>query len=143
MLLDNQVTFARKVEEAILAVRIEQVLTKERILELYLNEIYLGLGSYGVAAAAEAYFDKPLDSLTIAEAAFLGALPKAPNNYNPFRYPEAAQTRRDWVIDRMAEDQVITADQADAAKAEPTCPPVPPAAAVPGADWFAEECGAN
>ena len=71
--------------------RIEQTLTKERILELYLNEIYLGLQSYGVAAAAQAYFDKSLDKLTIAEAAFLAALPKAPNNYNPFRFPDAAR----------------------------------------------------
>ena len=91
MLLDNEVSLARKAREAILAIRIEQTLSKERILELYLNEIYLGLGSYGVAAAAQAYFNKPLDKLTLSEAAFLAALPKAPNNYNPFRYPDAAQ----------------------------------------------------
>ena len=95
MLLDNQVSFARKAKEAILALRIEQNLSKDRILELYLNEIYLGLGSYGVAAAAQAYFNKPLDKLTIAEAAFLAALPKAPNNLNPFKYPDAARSRRD------------------------------------------------
>ena len=87
--------------------RIEQNLSKERILELYLNEIYLGMGSYGVVAAAQAYFNKPLDKLTLSEAAFLAALPKAPNNYNPFRFPEAAKARRDWVLDRMAEDRVI------------------------------------
>ena len=97
--------------------RIEETLTKERILELYLNEIYLGLQSYGVAAAAQAYFNKPLDELTLPEAAFLAALPKAPNNYNPFRFPEAAKARRDWVLDRMAEDRAITAAQATAAKA--------------------------
>ena len=85
--------------------RIEQALSKDRILELYLNEIYLGLQSYGVAAAAQAYFNKSLDELTLAEAAFLAALPKAPNNYNPFRFPEAARARRDWVLDRMAEDR--------------------------------------
>ncbi len=140
MLLDNQVSLARKAREAILAMRIEQNLSKERILELYLNEIYLGMGSYGVVAAAQAYFNKPLDKLTLSEAAFLAALPKAPNNYNPFRFPEAAKARRDWVLDRMAEDHVIQATQAVAAKAEPIIPaefrrPQP----LPGADWFAEE----
>jgi penicillin-binding protein 1A len=140
MLLDNEVTLGRKIREAILAVRIEQALTKDRILELYLNEIYLGMGSYGVAAAAQAYFNKPLDQLTLAEAAFLAALPKAPNNYNPFRYPEAAKVRRNWVLDRMTEDHVITTAQAAAAKQEPIVPaefhrPQP----VPGAEWFTEE----
>ena len=106
MLLDNQLSLSRKIKEAILAMRIEQSLSKQRILELYLNEIYLGLQSYGVAAAAQAYFNKPLDELTPAEAAFLAALPKAPNNYNPFRFPEAAKARRDWVLDRMADDHV-------------------------------------
>src|SRR5208337_3145177 len=107
-------SIARKAREAILAVRIEENLSKQRILELYLNEIYLGLQSYGVAAAAQAYFNKPLDEITPAEAAFLAALPKAPNNYNPFRFPEAAKARRDWVLDRMAEDHVLTAEQAAA-----------------------------
>ena len=140
MLLDNQVSLARKAREAILAIRIEQTLSKERILELYLNEIYLGMGSYGVAAAAQAYFNKPLEKLTLSEAAFLAALPKAPNNYNPFKYADAAKARRDWVLDRMAEDHVIAAAQATAAKAEPIVPaefhrPQP----IPGADWFTEE----
>ncbi len=140
MLLDNQLSLARKIREAILAVRIENTLSKDRILELYLNEIYLGLGSYGVAAAAQAYFNKPLDELTIPEAAFLAALPKAPNNYNPFRFADAARARRDWVLDRMADTGAITLAQATAAKATP----VIPAAfrrpeTVPGADWFAEE----
>ena len=112
MLLDNQVTFARKAKEAILAFRIEKTLTKDQILELYMNEIYLGLGAYGVASASEAYFNKPLDDLTVAEAAFLAALPKAPNNYNPFRYPETARYQRARVLDRMTEDRVLTADQA-------------------------------
>jgi penicillin-binding protein 1A len=140
MLLDNQVSLARKAKEAILALRIEGSLSKERILELYLNEIYLGLQSYGVAAAAQAYFNKPLDELTPGEAAYLAALPKAPNNYNPFRYPDAAKARRDWVLDRMAEDHAITPEQAAAAKAQPILPaqfhrPEP----MPAADWFAEE----
>ena len=120
--------------------RIEQSLPKQRILELYLNEIYLGLGSYGVAAASQAYFNKPLDQLTLPEAAFLAALPKAPNNYNPFKYPDLAKGRRDWVLDRMMEDHAITTAQAEAAKAEPIIPaefhrPQP----IPGADWFAED----
>ncbi|MBN9510331.1 MAG: PBP1A family penicillin-binding protein [Alphaproteobacteria bacterium] len=140
MLLGNEVTLSRKVKEVILALRIEQTLSKERILELYLNEIYLGLSSYGVAAAAEAYFNKSLDALTLPEAAFLAALPKAPNNYNPFRYPEAARARRDWVIDRMVEDGVVTAAQAAAAKATPITPaPAHRLEVVSGGDYFAEE----
>jgi penicillin-binding protein 1A len=141
MLLDNnEVSMGRKVREALLAMRIEQVMTKQRVLELYLNEIYLGLGSYGVAAAAQAYFNKGLDQLTLPEAAFLAALPKAPNNYNPFKFPDAAKARRDWVLDRMADDHAITVAQAAAAKATPIIPaefrrPAP----VPGAEWFTEE----
>ena len=140
MLLDSEVTIARKAREAILAMRIEKALTKQRILELYLNEIYLGLGSYGVAAAGQTYFNKPLDKLTLSEAAFLAALPKAPNNYNPFKFPDAAKTRRDWVLDRMAEDHAITPEQAAAAKAEPILPAEfhrPPP--IAGANWFVEE----
>ena len=140
MLLDNEVSIARKVREAILAVRIEETLTKDRILELYLNEIYLGLGSYGVAAAGQTYFNKSLDALTVPEAAFLAALPKAPNNYNPFKYADAAKARRDWVIDRMAEDRAITANEAAAAKASAIAPSEfrrPPP--IPASDWFAEE----
>ncbi|MCP6600350.1 transglycosylase domain-containing protein, partial [Klebsiella pneumoniae] len=86
----------RKVREAILANRIESTMSKDRILEIYLNEIFLGQQSYGVASAAWNYFNKSLSDLSIAEMAFLGALPKAPNNYNPVRYPEAAKARRDW-----------------------------------------------
>jgi len=140
MLLDNQMSLSRKAKEAILAMRIEQNLSKDRILELYLNEIYLGLGSYGVAAAGQAYFNKPLDKLTVAEAAFLAALPKAPNNLNPFKYPDAARLRRDYVLDRMTEDHAITVAQAATAKAEPIIPSEfrrPPP--IPGADWFMEE----
>jgi len=140
MLLGNEVSVARKVKELILAVRIDQSVSKEHVLELYLNEIYLGLQTYGVAAAAQGYFNKGLDELTLPEAAFLAVLPKAPNNYNPFRFPEAAKTRRDWVIDRMADDRAITAEQARDAKATP----IRPAAfrrpeTVAGADWFGEE----
>ena len=122
MLVGNDRTMTRKLREAILATRLEQALTKERILELYLNEIFLGAQAYGVAAAAQAYFNKSLDELSIAEAAFLGGLPKAPNNYNPLRFPDAAKARRDSVIDRMAEDGAITLVEARIAKAEPLVP---------------------
>ncbi len=139
MLLGNEVSFNRKAKEVLLALRIEDSLSKERILELYLNEIYLGLSSYGVAAAAEAYFNTSLDELTIPQAAFLAALPKAPNNYNPFRFPEAARARRDWVLDRMTETGAITAAEAAAGKATPIetaafRKPEP----LPGADYFTE-----
>jgi penicillin-binding protein 1A len=140
LLNSNAVSFERKIKEALLAMRIEHALTKQRILELYLNEIYLGQGAFGVAAAAQTYFNKPLDQLTIGEAAMLGALPKSPSNYNPFRAPEAARNRRDWVIDRMVETGAITAAAAAAAHAEPLVPHAyhrPDL--VPGADWFAEE----
>ena len=140
MLLTNEVSIARKVKELILAIDIDKTLPKERVLELYLNEIYLGLRSYGVAAAAQAYFNKSLDDLTVPEAAFLAALPKAPNNYDPFRFPDAARTRRNWVLDRMADDHAITPEQATAFKATPIVPAAfhrPEIA--PGSEWFAEE----
>jgi penicillin-binding protein 1A len=117
-LLTNEVSISRKVKEALLAYRIEHYLSKDRILEIYLNEIYLGAGAYGVAAAAQTYFDKPLDALTPAEAATLAALPKAPQAYNPFRYPLAAKIRRDWVLDGMAEMGWLSAADAQAAKAQ-------------------------
>ncbi len=140
MLLDNQVSLSRKIREALLAMRIERTLSKDRILELYLNEIYLGEGAYGVAAAAQTYFDKPLDALTPAEAAFLGALPKAPNNYNPQRFPDAARDRRNWVLDRMVGTGAITAAQAAQAKQEPVAPAVNRRPdMVTGADFFAAE----
>jgi penicillin-binding protein 1A len=118
-LLTNEVTIERKIKEALLAFRIEQAFTKDQILELYLNQIYLGLGSYGVAAAALNYFDKSLDELSTAEAAYLAGLPKAPSWYHPTRQPEAARGRRDWVIGRMEELGVITAEEANEARAEP------------------------
>jgi penicillin-binding protein 1A len=118
-LLTNEVSWRRKVKEAILAFRIERAFPKERILELYLNEIYLGFGSYGVAAAAINYFNRSLDELTISQMAFLAALPKAPNNYNPIRRPDAARGRRDWVVRRMLEEQFITPQEAAAANDAP------------------------
>jgi penicillin-binding protein 1A len=118
-LLSNEQTFDRKIKEAILALRIEQAYSKDKILELYLNEIFLGLGSYGVAAAALSYFDKSIHELDLAETAYLAALPKGPNNYNPFRYPDRALDRRNWVIDRMVENGYATAAEGEAAKKEP------------------------
>ena len=118
-LLTNEVSITRKVKEAILAFRIEHAFDKDRILDLYLNEIYLGFGSYGVAAASLNYFNKSLDELTVAEAAYLAALPKAPNNYHPIRRHEAAIARRDWVIGRMLEDGRISFTEAEAAWAAP------------------------
>ncbi|MEI6158250.1 MAG: PBP1A family penicillin-binding protein [Roseococcus sp.] len=118
MLVGSDRTVLRKAREALLAIRLENALPKSRILEIYLNEIFLGAQAYGVAAAAQAYFNKSLEELTISEMAFLAALPKAPNNYNPLRFPDQARIRRDWVLDRMLEDRVITAQEASAARAE-------------------------
>jgi penicillin-binding protein 1A len=140
MLLTNQVSLSRKIREALLAMRVERTLSKERILEIYLNEIYLGEGAYGVAAAAQTYFDKPLAALTPAEAAFLAALPKAPNNYNPQRFPDAARARRDWVLDRMVDTGAISQAIATEAKAQPVIPKAHETAdVVTGADFFADE----
>ena len=138
-LLTNEVSFSRKIKEAILAVRIEQTYSKDRILELYLNQIYLGIGSYGVAAAALDYFNKSLDELTIAEAAYLAALPKAPNNYHPVKHHDAALSRRNWVIDQMAENGVITAAEATQAKTEPLAMRARDTTEMVHAEYFAEE----
>ena len=138
-LLTNELSYKRKVREMILAFRIEKAFSKDKILELYLNQIYLGSGNYGVATAALNYFNKSLDELTIGEAAYLGALPKAPNNYNIVRDHAAALDRRNWVIDRMAEDGHITRAEADAAKQEPLELRTREAAEHVTADYFAEE----
>jgi penicillin-binding protein 1A len=118
-LLTLDQTWQRKVQEAILSLRIEQAYSKDKILELYLNEIFLGLGSYGVASAALTYFDKSVHELTLAETAYLAALPKGPNNYNPFRYPDRALERRNWVIDRMVENGYVSAADGEKAKKDP------------------------
>jgi penicillin-binding protein 1A len=139
-LLTNEVSFARKIKEALLAMKIERAFSKERILELYLNEIYLGMGAYGVAAASLLYFDKSVHELSIAEVAYLAALPKAPNNYHPFRQRERAVERRNYVIDRMAEDRYITAQDAEKAKKEPLkIVQRPTGAHIFAAEYFAEE----
>ncbi|RIY03731.1 penicillin-binding protein 1A [Aureimonas flava] len=139
-LLTNERSLERKVKEAILSLRIEQAYSKDRILELYLNEIYLGMGSYGVAAASLAYFDKSVNELEIQEVAYLAALPKAPENYNPFRDPEEAIGRRNWVIQRMAENGFITQDEALAAIAKPLgVNPRPSGTYLASAEYFTEE----
>ncbi|WP_372398285.1 penicillin-binding protein 1A [Azospirillum sp. HJ39] len=139
MLLTNEVSFARKIKEAILAVRIERAFTKDRIMELYLNEIFLGNRSYGVAAAAMNYFNKALDELSIEEVAFLAALPKAPSNYNPERQHDAAIARRNWVIGRMSEDGYITPDEAKAAQGRPLQTRKRDEQEVVTSEYFAEE----
>lgn len=138
-LLGNEVSLGRKAKEAILAFRIEKTFSKDKILELYLNEIYLGSGAYGVAAAALVYFDKSLYDLTLPEAAYLAALPKAPSNYHPVRHLDRAKARRDWVIERLLEDGVITVEQARAAIAAPLIALARPESELARADWFAEE----
>ncbi len=106
-LLSNEVSINRKIKEAILAFRIERALSKERILELYLNQIYLGEGSYGIASASLAYFDKPISKLNFEEAALLAALPKAPSRYNPFKDIELAKYRRNLVIENLYDNSYV------------------------------------
>ncbi|HXD47030.1 MAG TPA: penicillin-binding protein 1A [Pseudolabrys sp.] len=140
-LLTNEVSLTRKIKEALLALKIERTYSKDKILELYLNEIYLGLGAYGIAAASLTYFDKSVNELTIPEAAYLATLPKAPNNYNPFRQRERALERRNWVIDRMAEAGFIKQADADKAKKTPlgVTTKASTGAHVVAAEYFAEE----
>ena len=139
-LLSSDQTMERKLKEAILAIRIERAFTKEQILELYLNEIYLGAGAYGVAAAAQTYWDKSLNELSIADCAYLATLPKAPSNYNPFRYPERAIERRNWVVDRMVENGFVTKEDGEKAKAEPLGVQVRQTGArLAASEFFAEE----
>ena len=101
----------RKIKEAILAFRIERAYTKERIIELYLNQIYLGQGTYGIAAASLEYFDKPIKELDYADSALLAALPKAPSKYNPYKYPEVAKFRRDLVLQNLQENNFISKNE--------------------------------
>jgi penicillin-binding protein 1A len=118
-LLNNEVSFSRKIKEALLAMRIERTYSKDKILELYLNEIYLGLGAYGVAAASLVYFDKSVNELTIAEAAYLASLPKAPAALHPVRNHDRAVERRNYVIDRLQENGWIKPADAEKARKEP------------------------
>ncbi|MGN6767496.1 MAG: penicillin-binding protein 1A, partial [Rhizobiaceae bacterium] len=118
-LLSSDQTIARKIKEMILAFRIERAYSKDRILELYLNEIFLGMGSYGIASAALTYYDKSVNELTVSEAAYLAALPKGPSNYQPFRHTDRAIARRNFVIDRMVENGYVSKEEGEKAKAEP------------------------
>src|SRR4030088_2362249 len=118
-LLTNEVSLQRKVKEALLSLKIERAYSKEKILELYLNEIYLGLGAYGVAAASLLYFDKSVHELSIADAAYLAALPKAPTLLHPFRPRDRGLSLRHYVIDRMVENGYIKPQEGEKAKKEP------------------------
>lgn len=138
-LLTNDRNIDRKIKEAVLATRIEKAFTKEQILELYLNEIYFGLRSHGIAAAALNYFGKSLEEITVSEAAYLASLPKAPNNYHPFKHRKRAITRRNWVLGRMADNGFITeAEAQEAIKARFKVNPRPFGARILAGEFFAE-----
>ncbi len=139
-LLTNERSVERKVKEAILAHRIEQAFNKDQIIELYLNEIFLGLNSYGVAAASLNYFGKSLNELSLEEIAYLAALPKGPNNYHPFRQTKRAIERRNWVLNEMYDNGYITQAERDAAQGKPLeVNPRPFGAQLFAAESFAEE----
>lgn len=140
ILLTNDPTVSRKLKEAILASELEQTLSKERILELYLNEIWLGYRSYGVGAAAYNYFGKSISDLTLAENAYLAALPKGPDNYHPFRRKRQALARRNWIIDEMASLGWVSREEAEAAKREDLAvQKAPSRSQYRDADYFVEE----
>jgi penicillin-binding protein 1A len=139
-LLTNEISFERKIKEALLALRIERTYSKDKILELYLNEIYLGLGAYGIAAASLIYFDKSVHELNLQEAAYLAALPKAPTSLNPYRQRDRAVERRNYVLDRMVENAYVSVADADAAKTAPLNIIARPSGAhIFAAEYFAEE----
>ncbi|MGQ0485372.1 MAG: penicillin-binding protein 1A [Hyphomicrobiales bacterium] len=139
-LLSNEKSLQRKLKEALLVQRIEQAFSKDQILELYLNEIFLGFNSYGVAAAALNYFGKPLSELTLEQSAYLAALPKGPNNYHPFKQTERAIERRNWVLGQMFENGYISEAELNAAEAKPLAVnPRPFGAQLFAAESFAEE----
>src|SRR5207342_2419784 len=139
-LLTNEVSFARKIKEALLAMRIERAYSKDRILELYLNEIFLGLRAYGIAAASLVYFDKSVNELTVAEASYLAALPKASSSLHPVRNRDRAVERRNYVIDRLLENGWIKQADADKARKDPlTVTSRSNAAHIFAGEYFAEE----
>ncbi len=138
-LVGNERSYERKIREALIAIEMEKVYSKDEIFELYLNEIYLGIGAYGVAAAALNYFNKSMDELTVAEAAYLAALPKAPGRYHPIHAPDQARDRRDWVIGRMVEEGFIDAATARTARAEPLEMVAPDRSTLVAAAYFVEE----
>src|ERR1700760_3402397 len=139
-LLTNEVSFNRKIKEALLAMRIERTYSKDKILELYLNEIYLGFSASGIAAASLLYFDKSVNELTVAEAAYLAALPKAPSDLHPFRNRDRAIERRNYVIERLVENGYVTAEAGEKAKKEPlTIAQRATGTHIFAADFFAED----
>jgi penicillin-binding protein 1A len=139
-LLSNEVSFQRKIKEALLSLKIERTYSKDKILELYLNEIYLGFGAYGIASASLTYFNKSVHELSLAEAAYLAALPKAPNNYNPFRQRERAIERRNWVLDQMAQNGFAKEADVEKAKRQPlNVVQRASGARIFAAEYFAEE----
>ncbi len=138
-LLTNETSFSRKFKEAILAIRIEKAFSKDRILELYLNEIYLGMRSYGVAAASLNYFDKSLSELSLSESAYLAALPKGPNNYHPLKKKKAAILRRNWVLDRMVENGFIGHEIGKKAKLDKLIIKEKTSSSIISAEYFSEE----
>ena len=140
ILLTNDATIGRKLKEAMIAQQLDHALSKERILELYLNEIWLGYRSYGVGAAAYNYFGKSITDLDLAQCAYLASLPKGPDNYHPIRRKAQAMQRRNWVLDQMAEAGWVTREQANAAKKEDlVVQPEPTRAKYRDADYFVEE----
>lgn len=140
MLLTSEQTYDRKIKEAIVALRMERTFTKDQILELYLNEMFFGMGAYGIAGAALTYFDKSVNELTISESAYLAALLKGPANYHPYRHTQRALERRNWVIERMYENGYISADDAKEAKATPLgVKPHNPDSRLFASEYFAEE----
>ncbi len=139
-LLNNEQTIERKLREAIIVQRIEAAFSKDQILELYLNEIFLGLNSYGIAAASLNYFGKSLNELSLDEMAYLAALPKGPNNYHPFKHKDRAIERRNWVLLQMLENDYITQAEYDEATKKPlVVNPRPFGAQLFAAESFAEE----
>ncbi|THD78303.1 MAG: penicillin-binding protein 1A [Phenylobacterium sp.] len=140
ILLTNDATVGRKLKEALIARQLERTLSKERILELYLNEIWLGYRSYGVGAAAYNYFGKSISDLDLAECAYLASLPKGPDNYSPIRHRGAAIGRRNWVLDQMVDSGWATRAEAEAAKKEDLkVQPEPTRSKYRDADYFVEE----
>jgi len=140
ILLNNDSTFDRKIKEAVLSVQLERQMPKQHILELYLNEIFLGYRSYGVAIAAYNYFGKSLNQLTLPEMAYLAALPKGPNNYDPNDHKDQAIARRNWILDQMVQTGAISRREANEAKrTDLIVQPGPTRAAYSYADFFVEE----
>src|ERR1044072_1932715 len=139
-LLTNEASFERKIKEALLALKIERTYSKDKILELYLNEIFLGFSAYGVAAASLLYFDKSGHELTPAEAASRAALPEGPNNYHPFRQRERAIERRNYVLDRMVEDNYLKREDGEKSRKERLAATSRSTGAhIFAAEYFAEE----